>query len=304
MIANPAASQFTGGSHRRVMSVLSRTADVEAVWPGSATEAADTARAAAANDVGTVVAMGGDGLVHHVAQGVVDSDTSLGIIPVGTTNVFARSLDIPAKPVRAAKLIAERPEPRRVGVADLRLRRGGTEARHIAIFSCGFGLDAAVVREADKDPYRKYRFGSLHYATSAFRVGLKDFPGRTPHVKVSATGHEALGTAALVQFRSVYTYFGKIGIRLAPGHPDPMTVLVLGRLRRSRIPHIALAAMSRRDLKSIGGIDTWSRIGELSIEADPPVEVQADGESLGLTEGGSVSWLPDSLSVLAAEVSP
>lgn len=298
VIANPAASQFTGGSHRSVMSILSRTADVEAIWPGSAQEATDKAAEAAAEGVNTVVAMGGDGMVHHVSNGVAESASALGIIPVGTTNVFSRLLGIPAKAVKAARLIAERPDPTSVGVAEMVLRRGATETRHVAVFSCGFGLDAAVVREADKDPYRKYRFGSLHYATTAFGVGLKDFPKRKPHITVSAGRHETAATAALVQWRSVYSYFGKIPLRLAPGDPDPMTVLTVGHLKRRRIPNITMAVLQGRDLKNVEELDTWTQIEEMSIEADPPVEAQADGESLGMVDAGTVGWLPDALHVL------
>ena len=304
VIANPAASQFTGGSHREVMSVLSRSADVEAIWPNSATETEDKAREAAAKNVGGIVAMGGDGMVHHVAQGVVDTESALGIIPVGTTNVFARLLGIPSKPVKAARLIAEEPEPRKVGVAEMKLRRGATETSHVAVFSCGFGLDAAVVREADKDPYRKYRFGSLHYASTAFGVGLRDFPKRKPHLVVSVNGKGTLATTALVQLRSVYTYFGKIALKLAPGYPDPMTVLTVGHLKRRRVPQITLTVLRGKDLKSVRELDTWPGVEEMLVEAAPPVEAQADGESLGMVDGGSVGWRPDALRVLAPQVSP
>lgn len=304
VIANPAASQFTGGAHREVMSVLSRSADVEAIWPGSAAETEDKAREAVANGVDGVVAMGGDGMVHHVSQGVVETESALGIIPVGTTNVFARLLGIPPKPVKAARLIAQQPEPRRLGVAEMQLRRGATETRHIAVFSCGFGLDAAVVREADKDPYRKYRFGSLHYASTAFGVGLKDFPKRKPHVVVSAEGKEALATTALIQLRSVYTYFGRMALRLAPGLPEPMTVLTVGHLKRRRIPRITLTVLRGGELKSVPELDTWPGVEEMFVEAEPPVEVQADGESLGMVDGGSVRWLADSLKVVAPQLSP
>jgi len=299
VVANPAASQFTGGSHRDVMAELARTHEVEAQWPGSATEATEVARTAVADGAKVVVAMGGDGMVHHVAQALVGSDAALGIIPAGTTNVVARLFAIPARPARAAKLIGRDPEPTSMGTARMTLRRGATETAHHALFACGFGLDAEVVRVADSDPYRKYRFGSLHYARSAFSVGFRSYPSVRPHVDFRAEGHEARGTTALVQFRDVYTYFGKIALRFGDDRPEPMSALILDRLKRRRIPTIFFSALGHRDLDKIDGFALWPNIKHLELEADPEVPAQADGESLGLVDGGSVEWAPDSIRVIA-----
>lgn len=299
VIANPVASQFTGGSHRDVMAELAKTHDVEALWPGSATEATETAATAVANGAKVVVAMGGDGMVHHVGQALVGTDSALAIIPSGTTNAVARLFDIPSRHGKAARLIGRDPEPAVVGTARLTLRRGELETVHHALFACGVGLDAEVVRVADADPYRKYRFGSLHYARSALGVGLKDFPSVKAHVEFSSGDREAEGTSALVQFREVYTYFGKIALRFRDSKPRPMSALIAGRLRRRRIPNIFFSAVTHRDLDKIKGFELWEDIEGFDFEADPAVPAQADGEGLGLVDGGSVDWAPDSLRVIA-----
>ncbi len=303
VIANPSASQFTGGAHRQVMSQLRKEATVEPVWPESPAIAETRASEAAESGADVVVAMGGDGIVHHVAQGLVNTDTALGIIPVGTTNVIARLLEIPSKPSKAARLITETGIARSIGTARMTLNRGATETTHHAVFACGFGLDAAVVLEADKDPYRKYRFGSLHYARTALGVALKDFPRRKPHIMVSIDESQELATAALVQFRSLYTYFGSIPLRVTPGEPDPMTVLTVGRLRRRHIPRIVTTLLRKGDLGSIPEWTVSRHVETLRLDADPPAAAQADGESLGLVDGGTVEWAPDSLRVVAGQPS-
>ena len=112
--------------------------------------------------------MGGDGIVHHVAQGLVETDAVLGIIPVGTTNVIARLLGVPVKPAKAARLIVDGNGPiLTMGAARMTLTRGSVKTKRHAVFACGFGLDAVVVLEAEKEPFRKSRFGSLHYARTA-----------------------------------------------------------------------------------------------------------------------------------------
>lgn len=299
VIANPVASQFTGGSHRDVMAELAKTHEVEAVWPGSASEATEAARGAVESGAAVVVAMGGDGMVHHVSQGLVGSETALGIVPAGTTNVVARLFDIPSRHTKAARLIGSDPEPLSRGTARLTLQRGQTQTVHHAVFACGFGLDAEVVSVADEDPYRKYRFGSIHYARSAISVGFKEYPSIPPHVDFSTDGHEITGTTALVQFRQVYTYFGRIALRFTDDLPDPMSVLVLDQMKRRRIPNIFFSALFHRDLGAIEGFEVWDHVKRLQLNADPAVPVQADGENLGLVDGGVVEWQPDSLRVVA-----
>ena len=299
VIANPAASQFTGGSHRDVMALLNSKYEVEALWPGSAPEATAAAEQAVAEDAGIVVAMGGDGMVHHVAQGLVGTETALGIVPAGTTNVVARLFGIPSKHTKAVRLITDATPPTRVGTARLTLDRGNTETVHYSVFAAGLGLDAEVVRVADEDPYRKYRFGSMHYARSALGVGFKDYPSVKPHVAVDSDNHNAVVTTALIQFREVYTFLGKIGLRFDDTVPDPMSVLLLERLKRRRIPNIFLSAVAHRDMANIKGLEVWDSVQSLKFAADPPVAVQADGEGLGMADGGVVDWAPDSLLLVA-----
>jgi diacylglycerol kinase family enzyme len=280
------------------MAMLATTFGVEALWPGSPAEATAASVQAVEEDAAIVVAMGGDGMVHHVAQGLIGTDTALGIIPAGTTNVVARLFGIPSKHSKAARLIIAKPEPRQFGTARLTLDRGDTETVHHAIFACGLGLDAEVVKVADADPYRKYRFGSVHYARSALGVGIKSFPSVRPHVSFTTGERTIEGVTALVQFREVYTYFGRIALRLASGVPDPMSVLVLERLKRRRIPGILFNALTHRDLDEIAGFEIWPRVESMMFQAEPPVAVQADGEGLGMTDGGSVEWIPDSIEII------
>lgn len=300
VIANPMASQFTGGAHRDVLATLEKVGDVEAIWPPSAPETAEAARWAVESGARVVVAMGGDGMVHHVAQALVGSETALGIIPSGTTNVVARLLGVPARPARAARFITGRGKVRTIGAVEMRLGRGAVETTHHAVFAAGFGLDAAVLAKADQDPYRKYRFGSLHYATTAFGVALKSFPATPAHLQVSGGDYSAEAAAVLLQFRSIYTYFGGLKLRLTKDAPNPMTALVISKLHRHRIPQIAFDVFTRRELGGVKGFELWPEMDALEVQADPAVAVQADGEGLGMVDSATLTWKDQVLRVVAA----
>jgi diacylglycerol kinase (ATP) len=297
VIANPAASQFTGGAHRDVMAILNRHFAVEAIWPASGTDATSACREAVDSGASLVIAMGGDGMVNHVAQGLVGKDAGLGIIPVGTTNVIARVFSIPKSAQKAARMLAQHPPPESVGVVRIDLTHGSVESTHYSIFACGLGLDADVVIEADKDPYRKYRLGSLHYARTAFSVALRSFPKKRPHITITDSEREALASAIVFQFREVYTFFGRLPLVLSRVPPDPVSALLVGRLKRHRVPLIAARIFARRDLGELEEADLWEGAVDVSARADPPVAAQADGESLGMVDAARFTWIPEALNV-------
>jgi diacylglycerol kinase family enzyme len=301
VIANPAASQFTGGSHRDVMAILNKKFDVSAIWPASGAEASEASAHSVEDGASLVVAMGGDGMVHHVAQGLINTAVPLGVIPVGTTNVVSRLLHLPSNPTKAARLLTAPSPPVMTGTAELVLHRGATVSTHHSLFACGLGLDADVVIRADQDPYKKYRFGSIHYASTAFGVAFRSFPKRRPHVAVASEDRSSFVSAAVFQFRDVYTYFGRLPLTLSAVKPDPMTALLIERLRRRRVPSIAARVIARRDLEAIPEIEIWEGVEELKAEADPPVAVQADGESLGMADRVTVTWVPDSLMLIRSQ---
>ena len=303
VVANPVASQFTGGAHRDVMSELAADHDVVALWPGSAQDSVDVVSEAVSDGIEIVVAMGGDGMVHHVSQALVGTGVALGIIPSGTTNVVARLLRIPSKGTKAARLVARSEEPTTLGTVRLALQRGDIETVHHSLFACGFGLDAEVVRVADADPYRKYRFGSLHYARTAVGVAMGRNSSQKENMTVTAEGAVAEAATVLIQFRQIYTYFGKLPLRVNDSEPDPMSIMLMDRLRRRRVPGLAMRALTHRSLDLTTGVSIWEGVDEISIVADPPVAAQADGEGLGQVDGARVTWAPDSLEVISGRPS-
>jgi YegS/Rv2252/BmrU family lipid kinase len=113
-----------------------------------------------------VVACGGDGTISEVVNGLAESDTTLGIIPTGTANVFAYEFNIPMSLEDACNKIL---------TGDTKLYDlGKMDSRYFACWG-GVGLDAAVIKEVDPDLKRK--FGSAAFPWTA---ALKTIPNYKP----------------------------------------------------------------------------------------------------------------------------
>jgi diacylglycerol kinase (ATP) len=117
----------------------------------------DAAHDAATQGVDLVVAVGGDGTVRGCAEGLADSPVPLGIVPLGTANLLARTLGIPLHPEPALAIALARTSVttnRRIDLAT------ADDAPFTAM--AGMGLDATVVAATRL----KHRLGWLAYAIS------------------------------------------------------------------------------------------------------------------------------------------
>jgi len=281
LIANPSSSQFTGGTHRTVARILSRRFEVEAVWPQSPGHARLLTQEAVEDGVDVVAAMGGDGVVHHVGQALVGAETALAVLPTGTTNVYSRLYRIPPKATAAARVLSGDNTRAQVPVLTLDgVNETGAATAHV-LFAAGFGFDAEVVKAAEGEPYRKYWFGSLHYARSAVTTLLRGFRDRQPNVTISDGHRSAEAVAVLAQFHPIYTYFGRLSLTLVKQPPRPMTLLIAEGLPSRRIGRIAARVLTKRSLDAVPGLQVWEDVERFSISADPPTDGQADGELTG-----------------------
>ena len=98
----------------------------------------EIAREAADQGIDCVVAVGGDGSVNDVAQGLKDSGVTMGIIPCGSGNGLARSLKIPLTPASAVKLLNQQNEHAIDSIV--------INDKYISVNAAGVGFDAYIAR--------------------------------------------------------------------------------------------------------------------------------------------------------------
>jgi diacylglycerol kinase family enzyme len=270
---------------------------VETTRPGHATEAA---RQAARDGIDVVAALGGDGTVNEVANGLAGTNSALAIVPAGLANVFARSLGIPGDPVEATglllKCLAMGTEPRRVPL-------GRADGRFFTT-NFGIGFDGAVVRRVQRRQRLKKQVGEWYFVWTAVRLFSWGYDRRTPRVRMAwgdELERERTGLyLAIVQNTTPYTFLGGRGLRLCPdatldGGLDCFAVDTM-RLR-SILPIVASAFGSGGHARS-SHVTYLKDRARILIRSDEPLPVQMDGEFLGERTRILVESVPDAVSVL------
>jgi lipid kinase, YegS/Rv2252/BmrU family len=164
VILNPAARGERAKSLRERIESLSTRAVVRLTR--SAGDAKNIAARAVRQGFRTIVAAGGDGTVNEVLNGIGGSDVTLGILPVGTMNVFALELGIPGNHLEKAWDVIERGETREI---DLPMAND-----EYFVQLAGVGLDAEVVRQTTPD--FKKALGPVSYVISLAQVAARKPP--------------------------------------------------------------------------------------------------------------------------------
>ncbi len=274
LLANPTAGR--GNADQILDAVTARLAAsgavVEHLIGDDADHALELARKAAADGVDTVVTLGGDGMVHVAVQALADTAVSLGVVPLGTGNDFARALGIPTGDPLAAADVVVRDEPRRID-----LGRSG-ETWFATVLAAGF--DAAVNERANA---MRWPHGDLRYTLAALSVirSWKPVPYR---LEIDGVVREQ--EAMLLAIANTESYGG--GLRIAAdcdpsdGLLDAILIKPVSRLEFLRVfpgvrqaKHLTHPAFerirARRITASAPGVVAYSdgeRLGSLPLEVE------------------------------------
>ena len=164
VILNPAAR---GARTQRLRAEVERLSRGAVLWTTSgAGEAEALARDAAAEGYQRIVAAGGDGTINEIVNGIAGQNVALGLLPLGTMNVFAAELGLPANDLGKCWGIIEQNRTRRVDLP--RANR-----KHFVQLA-GVGLDAQAVKETSGAFKRS--FGPLSYLISAVQIASRTPP--------------------------------------------------------------------------------------------------------------------------------
>ncbi|WP_198165755.1 diacylglycerol/lipid kinase family protein [Agromyces laixinhei] len=147
--------------------------------------------------VDLVIAAGGDGTVRSVAAALRGTGVPLGLVPLGTGNLFARNLEIPVNDRADAVVLAFAGLDRAVDVivADV-TRPDGSDETHVSLVMSGIGIDAAMISNTNSD--LKKRVGWLAYVDAGIRALPASKPYRVEHRIDDGRSHRSKVSSILV----------------------------------------------------------------------------------------------------------
>lgn len=230
-----------------------------------------------------LVAVGGDGTVHEVVNGMLDAEgrpmvegAVLGVVAAGSGCDFIRTFGLPGDATRACyHLTGDNTYPLDIGRLFYTTVGGGTDVRHF-VNVAEAGLGGAVAARAERMSPRlgqaKYFFG--------FWLTLPRFKLATVRVQADRKVYE--GPAYLVVVGNAQYYGG--GMKISPrSYPGDAVLDVLIFKGPKSDSFTMLPKIYRGEHVPHDHIEELRVKRELVIEADRPLPIEADGEVLGTT---------------------
>lgn len=298
IIANPAAHSGRGeGAAIFAMRFFSSFQSASNSCSVRLTEATGDAIQMAADsaEYDTVIALGGDGVIHEVVNGLMQIPTDerprLGVIAMGSGNDFARTLGMSKNDPE--KSIAELLQGQVRGI-DL----GCVNGRYF-IETLSFGIDAAIAIDTTKRRARNTsQKGSILYATSGVRLMLTGLRGWPYRALIDGEHFEGLDVAFAVQ--NGKTYGG--GFRICPeAVPNDGFLDLCFTVEKPPLPYsMALFALARTGRHTFSRKLIMRKVRHVELEflGDELPPCQVDGEEL-VASRYVIDVVPNALEVIA-----
>lgn len=296
VILNPAAGprDFHRQLSQAIEYLQSRDWNVELFKTAAKGDAIHLARRAADAGCDVAVAVGGDGTINEVVNGLAGSNTALGIIPAGTANVYAVDVGIPIwsplrpNAVRNAAEIIRTGQRRRIDLGQVKVADG---RERFFFMWCGVGLDAAITHEVQTENTR--RLGMAAWAIAGVMVAVS-FMGTRGNVSVDKENGRKRVLWAVVSNGQLYGRLwriapdakmddGLLDLTVFEGHGVFSTArhlasLTLGQYARDPTVH-------------------FYRGRSFTIETRKPLPIHVDAEPMGTTPA-EISVTPHALTVV------
>lgn len=325
-MVNPKATATTADGRDVIARTLAECMDLDIAETGYRGHAAALAEEAARAGVELVIAHGGDGTVNEVVNGLLaqhtgtgsDSDDhvvhperagrrqveapTLGVVPGGSANVFARALGIPRAPMAATTHLL-------AAIRDNRSRRiglGKVDARWFT-FNAGLGWDADVVADVERhritnpaaSPWLYARTALLNYLRTTSPLGKANQPA----LQIALPGEQTANGfhLAFVSNTDPWTYLGPRAVRLNPGctFDSGLGLFALRDLGPTTVlRHIAQALRERGQTRG-GNLLRRDNVESVRVVCASPVRLQVDGDYLGRRREVTFTSVPDALRVIA-----
>lgn len=269
VILNPAAKSTQAAAREKVICALSPAPElILTTAPGEATV---IAAKLAKEGHPLIVAAGGDGTMNEVLQGICqvnaerdpdEKHTALGVLPVGTMNVFSLELGLPSSDITKCWQMISSGRLREI---DLWLAND-----QYFVQLAGVGFDAEVIQETPWE--RKKKFGPLSYVMSAIQVLMR----KPPAVSLQIPGRPDMH-GSVVLIGAGKHYGGPVPVFPKSNNQDGLLDVIIFRALGGWEFVQMVRAILERGYHSASDID-YLQVRDFTVIAAPDAPFEVDGE--------------------------
>ncbi len=223
-----------------------------------------------------IIAAGGDGTLNEILNGVTDEPdglarVALGVLPVGTANVFARELRVPF-PLKAAWQVATGSHLETVDLFRVDCHQGGRPIRRYGLQLAGAGLDARAT-ELVSWKWKKCQ-GFLAYIAAGFRALRETQP------QITVADDDRTESGQLVLIGNGRLYGGPFPLfPRADLHDGRLEIRIVGRVNYWTALACGLGVLTGK--AGVGLPSQDLQAAEIELRADRRTALQIDGEPVG-----------------------
>lgn len=246
-----------------------------------------------------LVVLGGDGTINEAVNGIqVPAKTTLGYIPIGSSNDFARGLEIPKEPEEALGAILAPQKIIKMDIGEL-IREGKTRR---FLVSAGMGFDAAVCHEVCVSKWKgilnRLGLGKFSYTIVALHRLMKDKPVDMTLTAEDGTCRKFERTYFVAFMNLKYEGGGfKFCPEAVPGD-GMLDVMVVSGISKLKMLFVLPSAFWGGHVK-VKGVTTV-KCAEVTAEASCPMPLHTDGEPGFSRRVVKATILPEKLSVIVS----
>ena len=299
--------------------------------------ASKLARSAAGDGADAVVVLGGDGTLNEAANGLAGSDTALAVLPGGSTNVFARILGLPDDPIDAVAELLDALDRSSIEPIGLGSVNGRYFLFHCGI-GFDAAVVAEVERRGPWKRWAGHPLFIYAAATTWLRgvdrrraplevrcpaddkvgdtadgAGAGEREGSTSNGTDDGgpDGDNAdgggpdddpvdRGFLAMILNANPYTFLGDRPLDLVPeaSLDAPLAAVTVTDLSLSRLLPLVGRALGSGDVRGCRGVRVRTGLRSATVDADPPVPYQIDGDHLGSGRRFDIRWAPEALNLV------
>ncbi|WP_406268826.1 diacylglycerol kinase family protein [Actinacidiphila glaucinigra] len=317
LVVNPAATTTSARTRDVLAHALASDLKLEVAATEYRGHARDLARQAAeGGEIELVVALGGDGTVNEVVNGLLHNGPDpeglpkLAVVPGGSTNVFARALGLPNDAVEATGALLDALRERSSRTVGLGLVSGtpGTEDEGVPArwftFCAGLGFDAGVVGRVEQQREHGKRSTHALYIRQVMRQFLAEPNRRAGTITLERPGEDPVTdlVLTLVCNTAPWTYLGNRPIYASPraSFDTALDVLGLSRLSSAAVARYATQLLRSTPERGPEGRHATSLhdLTDFTLHSQAPLPFQVDGDHLGLRMSATFTGVRRALRVI------